>query len=138
MKMHTADYRDAIDSREQLDKLLEQAAAERDRGKFVELLREINRVRAARWLASGLRRPGIPLSNMATDAFDLFVGPPDRDAAWLESVVGLEKARERINQLAAEKPGEYFVFHSRSHTVLVHVTNSRDLRPAARQERAIA
>ena len=136
--MHTVAYRDAINSKEELDKLLEQAAAERDRGKFLELLREINRVRAAKWLATGLRMPGAPPSNMDTDTFDLFAGAPDRDGAWLESAVGLEKATNRLNELAAENPGEYFVFHSRSHTVLVHLINSQDPLPSPRRERAMA
>ena len=138
--MHTVAYRDAINSKEQLDRLLEEAAVERDRSKFLELLREINRVRAARWLASGQRMPGAPPSNMDTDMFDLFAGPPDRDAAWLESVVGLEKAKNRVNELAAENPGEYFVFHSRSHTVLVHFINSQDPHPVpnTRRQRAVA
>jgi hypothetical protein len=137
-KMHTVGYRDAINSKEELDKLLEQAAAERDRGKFLELLREINRVRAARWLASGLRMPGAPPSNMETDSFDLFAGAPDRDAAWLETVVGLEAAKERVNELAAENPGEYFVFHSRSHTVLVHLITGHNPVPSPNRERHVA
>jgi hypothetical protein len=75
---------------------------------------------------------------MDTDAFDLFAGAPDRDAAWLESIVGLEAAKERVNELAADNPGEYFVFHSRSHTVLVHVINSQNPAPSSRRERNVA
>ena len=42
----------------------------------------------------------------------------DRDVLWLESVVGLADAQERMQTLAAQKPGPYFVFCTHSHAVL--------------------
>jgi len=42
----------------------------------------------------------------------------DRDVLWLESVVGLAAAQERMQTLAAQKPGPYFVFGLASHAVL--------------------
>jgi len=38
-----------------------------------------------------------------------FSDDDDRDVLWLESVVGLAAARERMKTLAAQKPGPYFV-----------------------------
>src|SRR6266853_1312546 len=104
--MTSSGYREAFDDKEALDRLLEQAAVERDRSKFLELLGEINRLRAARSLASGLKRlPDATTSSRDTDSFDLFAGPPDRDAGWIETVVGFDKAKARLDQLASAAPG---------------------------------
>ena len=43
-------------------------------------------------------------------AFDLFAGSGDKDAMWLETVEGLDNARSRMERLAAQVPGQYFVF----------------------------
>jgi hypothetical protein len=51
----------------------------------------------------------------------------DRDVSWLESVVGLAAAQERMQTL--EKPGPYFVFGLESHTVLA-ITDTRPTRRA--------
>jgi hypothetical protein len=50
--------------------------------------------------------------------FDIFSGQIDSNALWLESVEGLSKARDRMRQIAAEKPGRYFVFSPASNSVL--------------------
>lgn len=50
--------------------------------------------------------------------FDIFFGAVDRYAVWVESVCGLSSARGRMEALAAEKPGIYFLFSSQSHTIL--------------------
>lgn len=43
--------------------------------------------------------------------FDIFRGQfPDADVEWIDSVEGLGAARERMQKIAAEKPGAYFVF----------------------------
>lgn len=42
--------------------------------------------------------------------FDIFSGVPDRDAVWVCTVQGLATAKERMDRLAAEKPGPYFIF----------------------------
>jgi hypothetical protein len=85
-----------FEGQDQLDSLLEQAAMEQDRAKFHELLRKINRLRAARWLASGVERPGFPPANLNLDSFSIFAGPPNRDAARLETVIGLDQARVAV------------------------------------------
>jgi hypothetical protein len=34
----------------------------------------------------------------------------EKDALWLEAVQGFAPARERMEQIALEKPGKYFLF----------------------------
>jgi len=55
---------------------------------------------------------------MKEPELDIFSGKTERDAIWLESVKGLEVAIARMEQIAAEKPGQYFVFSTASNTVL--------------------
>jgi len=43
------------------------------------------------------------------DVFDIFSGT-QKNAAWIETVEGLSAARERLQQIAGEKPGQYFIF----------------------------
>jgi len=50
--------------------------------------------------------------------FDIFFGPVDRYAVWVESVCGLANARQRMEALAVAKPGVYFLFSSRDHAIL--------------------
>ena len=42
----------------------------------------------------------------------------DQQLRWIESIVGLEAASERVRQIAGEKPGSYFVFDA-SHNQIV-------------------
>jgi hypothetical protein len=60
---------ESFEQQGQLNSLLEQAAVERDRDKFCELLRKISRLRAAMWLAGGLNQPDMD-SNGAHVAVD--------------------------------------------------------------------
>jgi hypothetical protein len=54
--------------------------------------------------------------------FDLFRGVPrTADVIWIESVKGLAAARDRIDALAAERPGAYFVFSCADHSYLAIV-----------------
>jgi len=53
--------------------------------------------------------------------FDIFSGQIDKNALWIETVEGLSRARERMEQIAAEKPGQYFIFSPLSHAVLAQV-----------------
>ena len=50
--------------------------------------------------------------------FDIFSGASDKDALWVEAVQGLARARERMEEIAAEKPGQYFLFSTASHAIL--------------------
>jgi hypothetical protein len=56
--------------------------------------------------------------------FDIFFGPVDRYAVWVESVCGLANARERMEALAAQKRGIYFLFSNRDHTILALIDTS--------------
>jgi hypothetical protein len=53
--------------------------------------------------------------------FDIFSGAPDKDAVWVECVRGLSNARERMEQIAAKKPGRYFLFSNLSHSILAKI-----------------
>jgi hypothetical protein len=55
---------------------------------------------------------------MKEPSFDIFSAGPDKDTVWIEAVQGLSNARERMEQIAAEKPGQYFVFSNGSDTIL--------------------
>lgn len=50
--------------------------------------------------------------------FDVFAGIADKNARWIETVAGLANARDRMLAIAAEKPGFYFVFSRRDHSIL--------------------
>jgi hypothetical protein len=50
--------------------------------------------------------------------FDIFSGVPDKNAIWLEAVEGLSNARARMHEIAAQFPGQYFVFSAVSHSIL--------------------
>jgi hypothetical protein len=54
-------------------------------------------------------------------SFDIFSGTMDRYAMWIEAVPGLAQARERMEQIAKEKPGRYFVFSTANHTILAEI-----------------
>jgi hypothetical protein len=55
---------------------------------------------------------------MSEPTFDIFAGTSDKDARWLESVEGLSNARERLEQIAAVRPGAYFLYSPLSRSVL--------------------
>ena len=55
---------------------------------------------------------------MIVPTFDIFRGALDRDALWLCAVQGLAAAKVRMNQLAAETPGRYFIFFGPTHEVV--------------------
>lgn len=50
--------------------------------------------------------------------FDIFAGAPDRDAMWVCTVRGLANAKERMDQIAVECPGRYFIFYSPDRSIL--------------------
>ena len=59
--------------------------------------------------------------------FDIFRGNPDQNAVWLEPVMGLLNARQRMEQIAAEKPGRYFILSVQSHSVVAKVDTEKKL-----------
>ncbi len=50
--------------------------------------------------------------------FDIFAGAPDRDAMWICAVRGLANAKERMERIASERPGRYFIFYSPDRSIL--------------------
>ena len=51
--------------------------------------------------------------------YRIYVGLTDnQQLRWVESIVGLQAASERVRQIAGEKPGSYFVFDA-SHNQIV-------------------
>ena len=58
--------------------------------------------------------------------FDIFSGAPDKDAMWIEAVSGMAKARERMEEIAREIPGRYFVFSIHSRVLLATIDTSKD------------
>jgi len=61
------------------------------------------------------------------ETFDIFSGAPDEnDGLWIEAVEGFSSAQQRMGQIAAEKPGSYFLFSSIDLSVLTRLdTRSR-------------
>jgi|SRR5215469_1495845 len=57
----------------------------------------------------------------ALPKFDIFSGNHDKNAEWIEAVAGLANANKRMQELAAEKPGKYFVFYTGTHKVVATI-----------------
>jgi hypothetical protein len=55
---------------------------------------------------------------MKEPSFDIFTGTSDKDAIWLEAVEGLSNARARMHEIAAQIPGQYFIFSPGDHQIL--------------------
>jgi hypothetical protein len=64
-------------------------------------------------------------SNMGTDVYDIFSGTSENDAVWLEDVVGMERAVERMQAIAAAKPGNYFVFHTQTQAIIANTNKTK-------------
>lgn len=45
--------------------------------------------------------------------YDIFRVHADSKPLWVDAVVGLEQARERLNELARVKLGDYLIYDSR-------------------------
>jgi hypothetical protein len=58
---------------------------------------------------------------MPEPTFDIFSGQPDQNALWLEAVVGLSNAHERMQQIAEGKPGRYFLFAPTGSSVIARI-----------------
>lgn len=58
--------------------------------------------------------------------FDIFCGSPDKNASWYETVKGLANARARMEQIARVRPGSYFVFSRRDHSILARIETFPD------------
>jgi hypothetical protein len=56
--------------------------------------------------------------------FDIFSGESDRDALWVCAVSGLAAAKERMDSVAAMKPGSYFIFLAATHEIVARTNTS--------------
>jgi hypothetical protein len=50
--------------------------------------------------------------------FDIFKKLPDGHPLWVKAVDGLEEARAQLARLAANSPGEYFIYSVRNGCVI--------------------
>ena len=50
--------------------------------------------------------------------FDIFKKLPDGHPLWVKAVDGLEEARDQLARLAANSPGEYFIYSVRNGCVV--------------------
>jgi hypothetical protein len=62
------------------------------------------------------------------ETFDIFSGAPEENGLWVEAIEGLSSAHQRMGQIAAEKPGRYFLFSTADQSILTRVdTRSRTM-----------
>jgi len=54
------------------------------------------------------------------DTFHIFSGSP-QSPVWIDVVEGLANAIERMEHIAEQKPGEYFVFSTESSSIMAKV-----------------
>ena len=71
---------------------------------------------------------------MKEPLFDLFSGASEKDAVWRETVEGLSNARRRLEQMAANVPGAYFLYSPLSRSILAKIDTGKQLQ-SARQEK---
>jgi len=74
-----------------------------------------------------LRTPVLPsvVMTMTTEPlFEIFSGLPEENAMWLEAVAGLADARSRMEHIAAETPGAYFIFSALGHAIVAKIDTS--------------
>jgi hypothetical protein len=65
---------------------------------------------------------------VSEETFDIFSGAPVEHGRWVEAVEGLASARQRMGQIAAEKPGKYFLFSDTDQSILAQIdTLSRNV-----------
>jgi hypothetical protein len=50
--------------------------------------------------------------------FDIFKKLPDGHPLWVKAVDGLEEAKAQLARLAANSPGEYFIYSIRNRCVI--------------------
>lgn len=65
---------------------------------------------------------------MSELTFDIFLSIP-KDAIWLEAVEGLADARRRMDERAAARPGQYFLFSEGSIVAKVDTRDSAAASP---------
>ena len=74
---------------------------------------------------------------MGQTIFDIFRGTIDKDAVWIEVAEGLSSACQRMEQIASDSPGQYFVHDPKSRSVVAQIDNRKVLPwPAAKAKSA--
>jgi len=63
-------------------------------------------------------QPSVPMYHIFSGLF------PETDVSWLESVVGFYAAHERMQRIAAQKPGAYFIYSTNIHAVLATIDST--------------
>lgn len=63
--------------------------------------------------------------NAREPKYDICSGTPDKDAIWLEAVEGLANARARMAEIAAQKPGRYFIFSSAVNSIVAQIDTTK-------------
>jgi hypothetical protein len=65
---------------------------------------------------------------VSEETFDIFSGAPEEHGWRVETVEDFASARQRLGQIAVEKPGKYFLFSDSDQSVLTRVdTLSRNM-----------
>jgi|SRR6185295_20355871 len=59
-----------------------------------------------------------------TETLDIFSVPNDGKPLWVQECAGLQQARKIMHQIAASSPGEYFIFHVHSGTVVERIASN--------------
>jgi hypothetical protein len=62
--------------------------------------------------------------------FVIFSDLHEGQVAWLEPVEGLANAQRRMQQIAAEKPGAYFVYDAQTASTVAKTNTAKELRSA--------
>ena len=70
--------------------------------------------------------------------FDIFSGAADKDAVWIDAVSGLANARQRMEEIAAKSPGQYFVFSQESGSVVARKDTRKSSSPSSAGQSASA
>jgi hypothetical protein len=64
---------------------------------------------------------------MDEPTFEIFRGVTVEDAVWVEAVLGFSNALQRLKEVAAASPGQYFLFEPRSHSTVVQIDSRKSL-----------
>lgn len=64
--------------------------------------------------------------------FDVFSGDVEKGAVWVCAVNGLAAAKERMESIAARKPGKYFIFKADTQEVVARTETCKATERAGR------
>ena len=77
---------------------------------------------------------GVKIKNAATsvkdgevvvqETFDIFQKLPSGEPIWIKAVSGIEEAKSSLLYLSATAPGDYFIYDSRSGSILSAANDS--------------